>query len=661
MKKRRILLKLFVFFVFFICILFTFLYFFIKLSPKLDLKKTNNIVLYDKDNNIFFKGNGSKEWISLSLIDKDLINATISIEDKRFYSHNGFDYIRIFKSLYNNIKYNDIVEGASTISQQYARNLYLDFDRNWNRKIKEAWLALKLEINYSKDEILEGYLNTINYGNGVMGIQNAARYYFNKSAEDLSLAEASMLAGIPGYPQEYSPINNEVKAKKRQRVILDSMVTNGYISKSEADEAYKLQLTYSGVKDTLNLSTLMYYKDAVMNELENLEIIPNDYLETKSLKIYTNLDLSAQTSLENAIKNNIDESQSIEASSVMIENSTGKIIALTGGKNYEKSQYNRAIYSKRQVGSTMKTFLYYAALENGFTPSSTFLSEPTTFSLGNDQTYSPNNFGNIYPNSSIPLILALAYSDNIYAVKTHLFLGEDAIINVAKKAGITTNLENNVSLPLGTSELNMIEFMNAYSTIANEGIKNDLYLIRKVEGEKGNTIYKHKQNSKKVLNSDYTYILSELLSNCYDNTLSDYTTPTCLSIKPKLTKKYAIKTGSTNADSWITGYNKSYSLGVWVGYDDNKELSRKELKYSKNIWADTIENYLREKEDSWYEKPDNVIPVLVNPLNGKIATSSSTRKKIIYYLKGTQPTEYDTKVEEENEDNDSNTKGEDIE
>ncbi len=641
MKKRKLLLKSFIFIVFFVCILFTFIYFYIKLSPKLDLKKTNNIVFYDKDNNIFFKGNGSKEWITLKAIDKDLINATISIEDKRYYGHNGFDYIRIIKSFYNNIKSKDIVEGASTISQQYARNLYLNFDRNWSRKMKEAWLALKLEINYSKDEILEGYLNTINYGNGVMGIQNAARYYFDKGAEDLTLAEASMLAGIPGYPQEYSPINNEKKAKKRQKVILNSMVDNGFITKKEADAAYKVKLTYYGSKDSLNLSTLMYYKDAVIKELEDLNIIPNDYLETKSLKIYTNLDLNAQTSLENAIKSNINDINEIETSALMVENESGKIIALAGGKNYEKSQYNRVLYSKRQVGSTMKPFLYYAALENGFTPSSTFLSEPTTFSLGGSATYSPNNFGNIYPNREIPMILALAYSDNIYAIKTHLFLGANEIIKVANKSGIKTNLKENVSLPLGTTELNMIEFMNAYSTIANNGIKNDLYLIRKVVDENKNTIYKHKKNSKKVLNSNYTYILSELLSNCYDNTISDYTTPTCLSIRPKLTKKYAIKTGSTNADSWITGYNKDYTLGVWVGYDNNKALSKNDMKYSKVIWADTIENYLRDKKDSWYKKPDDVIPMLVNPLNGKIATTSSQKRKIIYYLKGTQPTEYD--------------------
>ena len=631
MRIRKILLKLFIFFNFFICILFTFIHFYITFLPKLDLKKTNNIIIYDKDNNVFFKGNGDKEWINLNMIDKDIINATISIEDKRFYSHNGFDYIRIIKSLYTNFASGNIVEGASTISQQFARNLYLNFDRTWSRKIKEAWLALKLETNYSKNEILEGYLNTINYGNGVMGIQNAAHYYFNKSAEDLSLAQASMLAGIPGSPQEYSPINNIKKAKERQKIILNSMVNNGYITKNESIEAYNEELSFYGKKDSLNLSTLMYYKDAVLSELESLDIIPNDYLNSNGIKIYTNLDVNAQTILENSINNDISDNDTIQAASVMIENSTGKIIALTGGRNYEKSQYNRA----------MKTFLYYSALENGFTASSTFLSSPTTFSLGNNDTYSPSNYADIYANKQIPLILALAYSDNIFAIKTHLFLGEDAIINTAKKAGITTKLPENVSLPLGTTELNIIELTNAYSTIANEGIRNSAYIIRKVDTDTGETIYKHKSNSKQVLDNNYTFLISSLLSNCYDNLLTDYTSPTCLNIRPKLTKTYAIKTGSTNTDSWTMGYNKDYTLGVWVGYDENISLKNNDSKYSKNIWADTIENYLREKEDSWYEKPKDIISVIINPLNGKLATNSSSKKKAVYYLKGTQPTTYD--------------------
>lgn len=639
MKKRKILLKIFVFLCFFICILFTALYFFIKLSPKLDLKKTNNVIIYDKDDNIFFSGNGDKEWISLKSIDRDLINATIATEDKRFYGHNGFDYARIIKSFFNNITSGGIVEGASTITQQYARNLYLTFDRTYKRKFKEAYLALKMEINYSKDEILEGYLNTINYGNGVFGIENAAHYYFNKSASNLSLAESSMLAGIPKYPQEYSPINNEESAKKRQKQILNNMVSVGYITKKEADDAYNEKLTYYGKKETLDMSTLMYYKDAVMDELYELNVLPKDYLESNSIKIYTNLDLKAQEQLENAVNNNMNDDSDIQVSSVMIENSTGKIIALTGGKDYEKSQFNRVTSSKRQVGSTIKPFLYYAALENGFTPSSSFLSTNTSFNLGNE-IYTPSNFADIYPNKKIPMILALAYSDNIYALKTNMFLGDNVFVDTLKKVGID-GVENNVSLPLGTSEISIRDLTSGYSVIANEGNKNKSYLIRKVVSSNNNELYKYKEESKKVLDSDITYILSNLLTNCYDYRLVDYSEPTCLSIKPKLTKTYGVKSGSTDTDSLIVGFSKDYTLGVWVGYDDNRKLLSGDTKYGRNIWADTLENYLRDKDDDWYKKPENVSAVLVNPLNGNIATNASKRKKFIYYIKGTEPKEID--------------------
>ena len=239
------------------------------------------------------------------------------------------------------------------------------------------------------------------------------------------------------------------------------------------------------------------------------------------------------------------------------------------------------------------------------------------------------------------MILALAYSDNIYALKTNLFLGDNVLVNTLKINGID-NIENNVSLPLGTSEINIIDLTNAYSTIASEGYKKKAYIIRNIKDDNNNTIYKYKSNKKKVLNSNITFILSELLSNCYDNTLIDYSEPTCLGIRPKITKKYAIKTGSTNTDALIVGYNKKYTLGTWVGYDKNKTLDDADSKISKNIWVDTIENYLRDKEDSWYTKPNEVTAVLVNPINGKIATNSSKKKKFIYYLKGTEPKEKDT-------------------
>ena len=635
MKKRKILLKLFIFLCFFICIFFSCVYFYIKLSPKLDLKKANNIVIYDKDNNIIFNGNGEKEWISLKNIDKDLINATIATEDKRFYGHNGFDYVRIIKSFFNNLSSGSIVEGASTITQQYARNLYLDFNKTYKRKLKEAMLALKMEVNYSKDEILEGYLNTINYGNGVFGIENAAHYYFNKSASDLSLAEASMLAGIPKYPQEYSPINNIESAKNRQRQVLENMANENYITEEEKNIAFNEKLSYYGKKETLNMTTLMYYKDAVINELYDLNVIPNDYLEKDSLKIYTNLDIKAQEELEKAVTDNMNDNNDIQVSSVMIENDTGKIIALVGGKDYEKSQFNRFTSSKRQVGSTIKPFLYYAALENGFTPSSSFLSTKTSFNL-NDEVYNPSNFADIYPDRKIPMILALAYSDNIYALKTNMFLGDNIFVDTLKRVGID-GVENNVSLPLGTSEISIKDLTSGYSVLANEGIKNDSYIINRIVDNNDKIIYEHDNNPEKVLDSDYTYILSQLLNNCYDINLVDYSEPTCLSIRPKLTKTYGIKSGSTDTDSLIVGYNKKYTLGVWVGYDDNRKIDPSDTKYARNIWADTMENYLRNEEDSWYDKPKNVNAVLVNPLNGYIATNNSKRKKFVYYLKGTEP------------------------
>ena len=639
MKKRKILLKIMVIFIFLMFTIFGLFYLFIRISPKLSLKNTNTIILYDKNNKEFFRGNGSKEWIELKNIDKDLINATISTEDKRFYKHNGFDYIRIIKSFFVNLKSGSIKEGASTITQQYSRNLYLNFDRTLSRKIKEAYLAFKMEINYSKDEILEGYLNTINYGNGVFGIENASKYYFNKSASNLTLGEASILAGIPASPQDYSPINDFKASKRRQKIILDTMVKNGYISKKDARKAYNEELVFYGKKEKLNLTTLMYYKDAVMGELENLKVIPKDYIENNSIKIYTNLDLEAQTKLDDAIKNNIKNNETIELASVMIENKSGNIIALAGGSDYEKSQFNRALYSKRQVGSTLKPFLYYTALENGFTPSSEFMSKKTSFNLG-DTVYKPKNYGDIYANRKIPMILALAYSDNIYALKTNMFLGDNQFVATLNKVGIN-NINNNVSLPLGTSEINIITLTSAYQTLGNNGIKTKNLFIREIKSKDNKIIYKANNDEKQILNNNYVYIMSELLKNCYDYNLVDYNTPTCLSIRPKITKKYAIKTGSTNTDSLIVGYNKDYTLGVWAGYDDNMELKDKDNTIARNIWVDTIENYLRNKEDSWFEKPKDVNAVLVNPLNGRLATNESKKKKFIYYLKGTEPTTLD--------------------
>ncbi len=627
------------------CSIFSIAFVVAKYNNPINIKSSNNIYMYDGENKSFYEGNnGTKKWVSIKNISKDLINATIYSEDKNFYEHTGFDIPRIFKSAFINIKSKDLKEGASTITQQYARNLFLTFDKTWERKMKEAWYAFKLETEYSKDEILEGYLNTINYGNGILGIENASLYYFNKSAKDLNLAEASMLAGIPKSPNNYSPLNNETKAKERQKNILNILLNNKVITKKEYNNAYNTKLTYYGKKKNLNLSTLMYYQDAIIKELNELKVVSEDTIRKKGLKIYTTLDIKAQSALEDAINKNLENKKEMQTAGLVMNPKNGNILALAGGKDYSKSQYNRAVSAKRQVGSAMKPILYYSALENGLTSSTTFLSKPTTFTLDNGTTYSPKNFSNIYPNSEITMALAICYSDNIYAIKTHLFLGENTLVKQAKKMGITSKLDANASLPLGTNEISLNEFVSAYSMLANTGYSVKGHLITKIEDIKGNLIYEYKYKKKRVLNKSYTYILSELLSNTTDRKLKSYTSPTAASISLKLTKKYAVKTGTTDYDLWTVGYNPDVVVGIWTGYDDNRKL-KKEYKYSKNIWADTIETYLREKKEKWYEKPDNVNGVLTDLNTGKVATNSSKLKKILYYIKGTEPDNMNSKKE----------------
>ena len=358
------------------------LYLYAWMSPKLAVNSAKSYYFYDKNEDLI---TGTDEWISYESLNQDIINATIAIEDRHFFDHKGFDYLRIIKSLYNNFKSKSNNEGASTITQQYAKNLYLDFDKTWERKINEAWLTIRLETHYSKEEILEGYLNTINYG-GVFGIENASKYYFGKSASDLSLAEASMLAGIPNRPSEYSPFVSLDSAKKRQKVVLNSMLRDGYITEEELNNAYNEQLIFDDKDDPEELNSIMYYQDVVIEELKSIPSIPSSLIETGGLKIYTNFDPLAQEAIENSIKNNIDTD--IQVASVIMNPSDGAVLGLVGGVDYSKSQYNRATSSNRSVGSTIKPFLYYAALENNFTASTTFTSEKTTFVFSENQTIS---------------------------------------------------------------------------------------------------------------------------------------------------------------------------------------------------------------------------------------------------------------------------------
>lgn len=599
--------------------------------PKLNINNSKNYYLYDKDSNLI---SGTDEYSGIDAISPYLKNATLSIEDRHFYTHGGFDYLRIGKAMFNNIKSGKTTEGASTITQQYAKNLFLDFDKTWKRKITEAWLTVRLEVHYDKDKIQYIRRLSNNYG-GVFGIANASEYYFGKDALDLNLAEASMLAGIPNWPSKYSPYIDYEASKERQLVVLNSMVRDNYITKEEADNAYNEELNFVTKSTRKELDSVRYFRDSVISELNKISSIPNSLLTTGGLKIYTTFDPKAQEAIESTINQYIKSD--IQVASIIMEPNTGAVLGLTGGVDYSKSQFNRATSSNRSVGSTIKPFLYYAALENGFTPSTTFTSEPTTFVFAENQTYSPTNYNDKYANKEISLAAAIAYSDNIYAVKTHLFLGENTLVETLKRVGITANLDSIPSLALGSQAISLIDMTTAYSTLANEGYKVKPYFINKVEDINGNVLYEYEPVKEAILNKSLVYVLDELLANTANPNFIDYSYPTSYMMMNRITKKYGIKTGTTEVDHLIIGFNKDAVVSIWSGYDDNRKLLNVDSYNNKYMWSDIIEKYLKDKEEAWYDIPNNVVGVLVEPVSGKIATDKSKNKTIMYYIKGTEP------------------------
>lgn len=601
--------------------------------PAMSLNSANSYYLYDNKDNVIYQGSNKSAWVSLKEIDPKFLNYIISIEDQHFYHHLGFDIPRILKTLFTNIKSGKILAGASSISQQYVKNLYLTFDQTWERKIEEAFLTIKLETHYSKDEILEGYLNTIYFGEGVYGIKNAANYYFNKEPNDLTDEEAIILAGIPKSPNNYNPISNMEACMKRVNVVKSVLKENGTIT----DDAYNNlnfdNLNLYGKKSTNNLNTLMYYQDAVMDELSKINSIPEKLINSGGIRIYTNLDLDTQKAMDEEIEaKTLDDDNQVAG--IVVNPRNGKVVALAGGKNYSKSQYNRVLKSKRQVGSTIKPFLYYAALNSGMTEASTFKSEKTSFVFQENKVYNPTNYGNKYANKDISMALALAYSDNIYAVKTHLFLGENTLVDTLKTCGLKETLAPNPSLALGASEINMLDYAAAYTTLASNGYKRELYFINKIEDVDGNVLYIHKNKEEKVLNDDALYILNEMMRNTYNYNYVDYNSPTVIYLNGKLNQKYALKSGTTDNDYWISGYNNNVLSIFWAGNDQNEDTPKAYSKIIKDIWLRSVNAFTEDIiDDEWYSLPKNVIAIPVNPKTGKYDAKS---KELFYFIDGTQ-------------------------
>lgn len=599
-KSTKILVSSILIITFFVCAL-------TYLIPSPNIKKANYIELYDSNNNKIYSQlyEYPSEYIPLELLPDYLNNAFISIEDKNFYKHNGFDIKRNIQAFFINLFSLSIKQGASTISQQYARNILLNNKRTISRKLKEAFYTIQIERKYSKKQILEGYLNSLYFGHGLTGISAAAKYYFNKSPSELTIAESAMLAGICNAPSIYSPKLNLENANKRKNLVLYQMFTQNYISSIQYQQALKEEIIYNFNKEDKN--NFYYYKDSVINELKSLNLYTKDNLK-KGLKIYTNIDYDLTKQINNLLSIYQPINSDTQISIVILEPFSNKILYMNGGFNYSESSFNRAHNSSRQIGSTIKPLLYYLALDNGFSPSTLLMSEETTFNIEGIGLYSPKNNNNKYANDKIDMIQAIALSDNIYALKTLLLLGSENLVSLLNKFGIN-NIQPLPSIALGTINTSLLNLTSIYNTFASLGKYYFPKTINKITDFNDNLIYSSNDNYKQILNESNTIILNQMLTSTFDSTLSSYAHATMSNYKPY--NIYAAKSGTTNSDSYVIAFNPNYTIGIWVGSDSNKQLSNYTLP--KILFKKITQILENKKEPIWYETNHQTLALRYNP------------------------------------------------
>ena len=643
-KKRWRLFKLVLFVLIFVAIGIGGVYGAAYLMGPPPIEKQYKTTLYSADEEVIGEEPRGKShtYVSLDEIAEPAILASLVVEDKNFYHHHGFDVKRIGGAILKDIQTMSLKEGASTLTQQYARNLYLDFDKTLTRKAKEAFYTIRLEMFYSKDDILEGYLNRIYYGHGMYGIEAASTYYFDKSAKDLTIAEAAMLAGIPKGPTYYSPINHPDNAKDRQEHILALLNKYGEITDEEYETAQEEDLQYAeAVTKDETTEVGPYFQDMALREAANLLDIELEEVRTGGYEIQTTLDIDLQENLNKQVDDTLADDSDMQVGAISLNPLTGDIVAMVGGSDYKESTFNRATRANRMPGSAFKPFLYYKALEHGFTPTTMLMSEETTFDLDNDKTYKPHNFNHNYADKPITLAQALALSDNIYAVKTNLFLKPEKLVDISNQLGIDRDLPAVPSLALGSATVSVEEMTKAYGILANGGREVDQHTVQKIKNRDGDVLYENERSSgEQILDPEKTSVLTQLMTGMFDSSLDGYMSVTGASIAPTLTQPYAGKSGSTEGDSWMIGYSPALVTSVWTGYDDNRDIEDPtEMGYAKNIWANYMEAAHAGEEDLEFQIPAGVVAVDIDPETGKRATPYCETTRKMYFEKGTVPTE----------------------
>lgn len=594
--------------------------------------------------------------LRLDEIPRHFIDATIAVEDRKFYAHWGVDAVGLVRAVVANVRAGRIVEGASTITQQLARNLFTMFDVSLSRKIKEAILALKIERMYSKDEILEMYVNQINFGSGAYGVEAAAREYFGKNAGDLTLGESALIAGLPRNPRDYSPHYNLERALQRRAVVLHAMVDTGKISRAVADSVAASPVKIG--KEASGERFAAFFLEHVRRYLETK--YGADRIYHDGLKVYTTLDPLLQRVAEDSMETHlalmerqhryaqtktdyeavIEKGEDVpvdylQGAVLAIEPQTGFIRAMVGGRSFRDSKWNRAVQAKRQPGSAFKPFVYLAALENGYTPADIILDAPIVLDLPNGDVYKPQNFSEEFE-GEVTARHALNHSINVAAVRVILAVGPAAAINAAHRLGITSPLQPVYSLALGTGDVSLLEITSAYAALAAGGVRAEPLFIRSIQDRDGKLLEENPVYRQEVLSPQLSYVMTSMLQSALDEGTGRGARSMGF-VDPA-----AGKTGTTNdcTDAWYVGYTPELAVGVWTGFDVKKTMGTKMTgsRVALPIWTSVMKAHYREHRGEAFPEPDGIVHRAVCGQSGLLVTPQcgSTRREV--FIEGTEPT-----------------------
>jgi penicillin-binding protein 1A len=596
--------------------------------------------IYDENDELITEFHVERRiFVQLGHMPPALRKAVIATEDSRFYSHFGVDPMGIARAVYQNFRRGRIVEGGSTITQQLAKVLFLTPDRSLDRKLKEAVLAIELERRYSKNRLLEMYLNQIYFGHGAFGVEAASRTFFGKGVSELSPAECALLAGLPKAPATYSPFEHPEAALRRRAIVLTRMVDTGALKPDQAKHLADASLDL--VPPERRRTTGQYYMEYVQQYLEAQ--YGADLVFKGGLHVYSTLSPAMQLKAEAALRDGLRALETRRASSVSkgapaperpegallaLEPQTGYIRAMVGGYDFFKSEFNRAVQAHRQPGSAFKPFVYMAALESGQTPASVVDDSPIQYPLAGGKIWKPDNYDRKF-RGPITYQQALEESINVAAIKVQERTGIRRTVEIARRLGVDSPLQENLSIALGTSDLTLLELTSAYGALANQGTWVRPTAIRYVLDEQHKLLEENVPQGRPALPPDLAYVMTHMMKGTVERGTGQ--------AAKALGRPVAAKTGTTNdySNAWFIGFTPTLATGVWVGYDRPKSLGKDETgsRVAVPIWTTFMKEALAGKPVEDFPVPEGVVlvPVDLSP------SGTCARSVMMAFLAGTEP------------------------